>query len=714
LGLLLMLVAPAKAQQFVWVTNNGTIAISGYSGPGVDVIIPATITGLPVTRIGGGAFARTRITGVTIPYGVISVDVQAFDSCGELVTATVPDSVVSLGVHAFYYCTSLQSLTLGTNLSSIGHYAFLNCTSLTNLTLPGSVTNMGVWVFGDCFSLGNITLGNGLTTIGGTAFSGCLGLTNVTIPDTVTTIGGAAFEGCTNLPAVTIPNSVTSIGDRAFHFCNRLADVVIPESVTNLGLSAFGSCASLEGITVDALNPAYTSVDGVVFDKSQGMLIQYPGGKAGNYTIPSSVTNIKQSAFDACNQLSGVTIPSSVVSIGANAFLSCNSLRGVTIPNSVKNVGGGAFAGCAALSDVTISTNLPEIASGMFSSCTSLQSATIPDSVTNIEDQAFESCTSLRNISVPDSVESIGQSAFWGCTGLTNATLGSGVTSIGQWAFTGTSLASVNIPAKVTSSDLAFTGCSALADLTLTDGLSSIGFEMFSGCSSLTNVSIPASVTNIGSEAFADCGGVTAFRVDPLNPAYRSVDGVLFDKSETTLIQFPAGKAGSYTIPNGVTTIGGVAFAGNPGLTNVRVPTSLTGFFSGAFAGCTAMTGLYFEGNAPSVLGYDTNAVFGVVYYLPGTTGWGAFFAGYPTSIWQLANPVILTVDSHFGLRSNQFGFTVSWATNTAVVIEAATNLVSPSWLPVSTNALTGGTTYFSDSQWRNYPTRFYRVRSWQ
>jgi len=94
-------------------------------------------------------------------------------------------------------------------------------------------------------------------------------------------------------------------------------------------------------------------------------------------------------------------------------------------------------------------------------------------------------------------------------------------------------------------------------------------------------------------------------------------------------------------------------------------------------------------------------------------TGWGSFFAGYPTAVWQLANPVILTVDARLGIQANQFGFTVSWATNRAVVIEAATNLVNASWLPVSTNPLTGGTAYFSDSRWRNYPTRIYRVRSW-
>ena len=63
-----------------------------------------------------------------------------------------------------------------------------------------------------------------------------------------------------------------------------------------------------------------------------------------------------------------------------------------------------------------------------------------------------------------------------------------------------------------------------------------------------------------------------------------------------------------------------------------------------------------------------------------------------------------------FGLQSNQFGFTVSWATNLTVVVEANTNLVNTVWIPLSTNTLTNGSFYFSDPQWSNYPGRFYRI----
>jgi hypothetical protein len=95
---------------------------------------------------------------------------------------------------------------------------------------------------------------------------------------------------------------------------------------------------------------------------------------------------------------------------------------------------------------------------------------------------------------------------------------------------------------------------------------------------------------------------------------------------------------------------------------------------------------------------------------LPGTTGWGSTFGGIPTALWSLPYPLIL--NGSLGVRSNQFGFTVSWATNLNVVVEAATDLANPIWSPLQTNALTSGSFYFSDPQWKGYPSRFYRVRS--
>ncbi len=121
----------------------------------------------------------------------------------------------------------------------------------------------------------------------------------------------------------------------------------------------------------------------------------------------------------------------------------------------------------------------------------------------------------------------------------------------------------------------------------------------------------------------------------------------------------------------------------------------------------TSLAGVYFEGNAPSVSTdefYDDTLQ---IYYLPGTTGWANFAANLNLTpvLW---NPVIQAA----GMQNNQFGFAITGTNNFTVVVEACTNLANPVWTPISTNILTGGTSYFSDPQWTNYSGRYYRFSS--
>ena len=125
-----------------------------------------------------------------------------------------------------------------------------------------------------------------------------------------------------------------------------------------------------------------------------------------------------------------------------------------------------------------------------------------------------------------------------------------------------------------------------------------------------------------------------------------------------------------------------------------------------SFASCPSLTSVYFQGNAP---GADPSAFSGdayaTVYYLPGTSGWGPFFANRPTALW---NPQLQP--QSYGIRTNQFGFSITGSSNLVVVVEASTNLLNPNWYPVQTNTLNGGLALFHRPPWTNYGTRFYRL----
>jgi hypothetical protein len=131
------------------------------------------------------------------------------------------------------------------------------------------------------------------------------------------------------------------------------------------------------------------------------------------------------------------------------------------------------------------------------------------------------------------------------------------------------------------------------------------------------------------------------------------------------------------------------------------------------FSGCIGLTGVYFKGNPPTIPTFASPELFPhadqvVVYYRDGTTGWRDSYVGRPTALWR---PEVKTSDASFGVKLNEFGFNIVSADDMIVVVEASSNLANPAWSPVGTNSITGGSSYFSDPQWINFPTRIYRIR---
>ena len=351
-------------EDYNYTISNGNATITGYTGAGGAIIIPSTLGGYTTVAIGGNAF---------------------YD-CTSLTSVTIPDSVTSIGDGAFYYCNNLTTVTIGSGVTSIGMTAFGECASLTSITFSGLVAPTFVdtdWISGtpagirghayaasnfpapggvwEGLTMGevipedyNYTISNGNATI--TGYTGAGGA--IIIPSTLggyatVAIGDNAFYDCTSLTSMTIPGSLTSIGVSAFQFCTSLTSVTIPAGVTSIGYMAFYGCASLSAIGVSSDNPDYASIEGVLYDKAVTTLIQFPGGKAGAFTIPDGVASIGDAAFGDCDSLTSLTIADSVTSIGYRAFNYCSSLASVTLGRNVTSIGDKAFQGCPALISIT-------------------------------------------------------------------------------------------------------------------------------------------------------------------------------------------------------------------------------------------------------------------------------------------------------------------------------------------------------------------------
>ena len=266
-----------------------------------------------------------------------------------------------------------------------------------DLVIPASIDNrtvsrIGERAFSEKMNITSAVIPDGVKTIGDWAFSSCGRIEELTIPDSVISIGNYAFAVCVSLKQINIPEGVTTIGEHAFAGC-PIEEIVIQNSVVSMGANPFVFCEALSSISVSADHPAFSVIDGVLFDKEGKELLVYPCALNNDiYEIPE-----------------GVEI------IGAGAFV-CSALSEVRIPDSIKSIGESAFYGSSGLTTVILPDGLTEICDETFGDCSNLTYISVPKSVKSIGKKAFTGCSSLKQVEISGNVTNMGERVFGGCS----------------------------------------------------------------------------------------------------------------------------------------------------------------------------------------------------------------------------------------------------------------------------------------------------------
>lgn len=481
---------------FVYTVEDNVATIVDYTGSANALVIPQTIDGRKIVRIGDYALSKkAKLNSVVVPESVESIGSSAFEDSVDLKKVTLPDGVTKIGPSAFYGCSNLNSVTLSENTETIGDCAFCECDSLYSINLE-NVSQIGAGAFVYCSNLDDIDLTN-CSLIGENAFFVCQSLINIKFPDSIYSIPQTAFEY--TLWEQSAPDGVLYAGDFAYKIIGDFTD----------------STLTFKDDTY-AINDDFLSYNEYV----------------KKINLPDSLTSIGVSAFEGCSALKTVTIPDSC-GVQAMAFYGCSSLTDINYNETAVRTAPTAFvetawynsqpdgivyygkSACAYKGDFkaneTIKDGTVVVADGLFYGDEELTSIDIADSVEYIGSMAFEECINLREVKLPKSLYTICEETFYGCESLESITLPD-VVNIGESAFAHCiSLKNIVIPESVEFGidDSAFLNCTSLQKVTVNGNIQQIGSAVFMNCENLKSINIPKSVESIGNDVFEFCDNVT-------------------------------------------------------------------------------------------------------------------------------------------------------------------------------------------------------------
>ncbi|MBP5560353.1 MAG: leucine-rich repeat protein [Muribaculaceae bacterium] len=571
-----------------------------------NLTIPSTVTGIKAYTF----YNCTSMTKVTVPSSVTSIAASSFTGCSAL--ATVVWNAASCANFTtssapFRGLSAIKTFTFGSTVTKIPAYLCYNLKGLTAVTIPAAVTSIGSSAFTGCTALATVTWNAtncaDFSSSNG-PFQGLSSIKTFTVGSGVTKVPAYVCYGLSGLTTTTIPSSVTSIGTNAFASCSALATVNWNAASCADFTSSVQPFKSLTSIKTFTFGSTVTKIPAYLCNGLTGLTA---------LTIPTSVTSIGASAFAGCTGLTKVNTTdlaawckitfgnntANPLYCGKNLYLSNSKVTSLTIPSTITAVKDYAFNNCTSVTQLTIPQSVTSVSTSAFTGCTAITSVSwnspsCPDFTSSA--QPFKGLTNIKTFSFLGSVKKVPAYICYNLTGLTTVTIPSSVTSLGTSAFAGcTGLATVNWNAAscgdFTSTTLPFKGLTSIKTFTFGTTVTKIPAFLCNGLTGITAVTIPTSVTSVGSSAFAGCTGLTKVNTTDLaawckitfggntaNPLYCGKNLYLSDSKVTNL-----------TIPSTITVIKDYSFNNCTSVTQLTIHKSVTSVSTSAFTGCTAL-----------------------------------------------------------------------------------------------------------------------------
>lgn len=431
---------------------------------------------------------------------------------------------------------------------------------------------------------GDVVIPGNITKISAGAFANTA-LKKIVIPGNVKELKEWTLSGCV-VEKVIISEGVTKIGSESFW--DIICDTIeIPASVTLIENFAF-AFSTVSNIKGSSENQYYKDIDGVLFTRDGTTLVRYPSAKSGiEYTIPDSVTQIRNGAFSYNKNIQKVFIPQSVTSIGAFAFNRCENLEFVNIPENIKILEECTFQLCKSLKSIYIPDSVEVIGRYAFNECVSLSDVTLPNGLKTIDTCAFNNCARLKSIIIPQSVTKIGFSAFYGCSSLSDVSLPE-TADVESQAFKGTLWQTTRAQEFVIENGVLKEYSGAGGDVVIPEGVvqfyAAHDFKFFE----VSSITLPSTFNH--DQAFPMLRQITdKIYVSKDNKNFINVDGVIFTPDMKTLVAYNL-RSEAYAIPDGVEIIGLLAFYECSHLTKLTIPDSIKEIKYYAFYGCNSLT----------------------------------------------------------------------------------------------------------------------------